>query len=67
MTFEQSLDFARSWVEAVRENPHHVGVIYPNHPPISYEMLNEMVAAIDGKHVVPLNTQARVASESDNA
>jgi len=51
-----TMTFVRDWLDAVRNNPEKVGRIFPKHPPITYDMLNEMVAAIDGVPVVSLPT-----------
>jgi len=59
MTTDEAIEFARGWVKAVRDNPDRVNDVYPSRPPITYEILNQLVAAIDGVVPVALNLPER--------
>lgn len=59
MTTDEAIEFARGWVKAVRDNPAKVNDAYPSRPPITYEILNQLLAAIDSVEPVPLNLPER--------
>jgi len=52
MTKEEAIAIARDWRDGAVAHPEKIGMAWPDSPQISYEVLDILLAAIDGTEPV---------------